>query len=63
MRSVSKRLVRAMLVVAVFTILSMQSAVAAQRDDGDFGHRSIIQRVRHFIMHVLDDGLLGWPKP
>lgn len=60
MRSVFKRLV---FVLAVFTILSAQTAVAAQRDDGQFGPRSIFQRVRQFIIHALDDGQLGWPKP
>jgi len=60
MRSVFKRLV---FVLSLVTILSAQTAVAAQRDDGQFGPRSIFQRVKQLIIHVLGDGDLGWPKP
>lgn len=60
MRSVFKRLV---FVLSIVTVLSAPTAVAAQRDDGQFGPRNIFQRVRQFIIHVLGDGELGWPKP
>lgn len=63
MRSVSRRFVRGVLVLAVFTtMLSAQSALAAQRDDGGFGSRGgIFQRVRQFVVQVFDDW--SWPKP
>jgi len=63
MRSVSRRFVRGVLVLAVFTtMLSAQSALAAQRDDGGFGPRGgIFQRVRQFVVHVLGD--LSLPHP
>jgi hypothetical protein len=63
MPNVSKRLARGVLVLAVFTtILSTPGAFAAQRDDGSVGPRGgVFQKVRHFIVHVLDDW--SWPKP
>jgi hypothetical protein len=63
MRSVSRRFVRGVFVLTVFTtMLSAQGALAAQRDDGGFGPRGgIFQRVRQFVVHVLDDW--SWPKP
>jgi len=63
MRKIRKRILRGVFVLAVFTtILSAQSALAAQRDDGGFGPRGgIFQRVRQFVVHVLGD--MSWPKP
>lgn len=60
MRSVSKRLVLALVVI---TVLNTYPAAAAQRDDGQFGPRSIFQRVKQLIIQVLEDGDLSWPKP
>jgi len=63
MRKICKRVLRGVLVLAVFTtMLSAQSALAAQRDDGGFGSRGgIFQRVRQFVAQVLGD--MSWPKP
>lgn len=66
MRSISKRLTRAVCVSAILAILSAQAAVAAPRDDGDIGLRGLLRGVRqivHFVVHVLDDGQLSVPKP
>ena len=63
MRRVSERFRRTVFVLTVFaTILSGQSVIAAQRDDGGFGSRGgIFQRVRQFVVHVLGD--ISWPHP
>jgi len=63
MRKICRRGLRGVFVLAVFTtMLSAQSALAAQRDDGGFGPRGgIFQRVRQFVVHVLTD--LTWPHP
>jgi hypothetical protein len=62
MLRVSKRVRHVGAVLALFTILSAHTALAAPRgDDGDIGWRGALQRVKQLIVKALDDCRLGLP--
>ena len=59
MRSVSKRLAVLSLVLA----LTAPNAFAVPDHDRTDPDRSWLQRVKHFVMRVMDLDQLGFPKP
>ncbi|MEK6373625.1 MAG: hypothetical protein AABO58_13115 [Acidobacteriota bacterium] len=62
MRSVSKRIRRTGVILALFTILSAQAALAAPRgDDGSGGWRGSFERVKQLIVKAFEDCRLGAP--
>ena len=60
MRSVSAR---RFATIAVLLILVAPGAFAASQDDRDPGLRGWGDRVRHFIVRILDLDQLGTPRP
>ncbi len=58
MRSVSKRL----LLVSLLLVLAVPAFAAPDQDRNDPG-RSWFERVKHFVVKVLDVDQLGVPKP
>ena len=59
MRTVSKRLA----VLSLLFALSASSAFAAPDRDRNDPDRSWFQRVKHFVLHVMDLDQLSVPKP
>ena len=59
MRNVSKRLA----VLSLLFALSASPAFAAPDRDRNDPDRSWLQRVKHFVLRVMDLDQLGFPKP
>jgi hypothetical protein len=54
---------RRLATIAVLLVLAAQGAFAAPQDDRDPGLRGWGDRVRHFIIRILDLDQLGTPRP
>jgi len=62
MRSVSMRVRRTGAVLALFTILSAHTALAAPRsNDGDPGWRGVLRSAKQWVVRAFEDCRLGLP--